>query len=95
MPGALRAMVDDCGALVLIEEENSPGGSTIALSVRLPESHFNEGRAFDLTRESPRDGRARRRKQVLTAVLRPGGGKRTQSRRRLAAGRAFQPRNAR
>ena len=45
-PGALRAMADEYGALVLIAEESFPGGSRIALSVRLPESHFFGGQSL-------------------------------------------------
>ncbi|WP_112308766.1 diguanylate cyclase [Pseudogemmobacter bohemicus] len=62
--GALRAMADDYGALVLIEEENCPDGRTIALSIRLLESHFSEGRTFDLARESRRGGRGRRKSRL-------------------------------
>src|SRR5690606_30971397 len=66
-----RAMADDYGALVLIEEESCHDGRTIALSIRLLESHFTESRAFDLTRQSPRGARAMRQKRVFSTILRP------------------------
>ncbi|NPD13946.1 diguanylate cyclase [Xinfangfangia sp. D13-10-4-6] len=50
--GALRAMADDYGALVLIEEEAPAQGRGISLAIRLLEPRFSPGRRFDLAREA-------------------------------------------
>lgn len=47
MTGLLRAMADDYGALVLIEQDGG-GESYERVSVTLLEAAFNEGRGFDL-----------------------------------------------
>ncbi len=49
--GALRAMADDYGALVVIEEEEGPDSRGIALTIRLLEPQFSAGRRFELSRQ--------------------------------------------
>lgn len=57
--GALRAMADDYGALVLIDPDLScaTGMPGAALSVQLLEAAHGTGRRFDLAMVGARDGR--------------------------------------
>ncbi|NIZ13450.1 heme NO-binding domain-containing protein [Phaeobacter sp. HF9A] len=47
MMGVLRAMADDYGALVILEQTESQDGVEV-ISITLVETEFAEGRAFDL-----------------------------------------------
>lgn len=47
MTGVLRAMADDYGALVFLEQSGSQDGADV-ISITLVESEFAEGRTFDL-----------------------------------------------
>ena len=51
MAGLLRALADDYGALVLIEEVGGAGDG-VTMSVRLLERAFSEGRGFALTQRA-------------------------------------------
>jgi len=47
MTGVLRAMADDYGALVMLEQSGTQDGTDV-ISITLVESEFAEGRTFDL-----------------------------------------------
>ena len=47
MTGVLRAMADDYGALVILDQSGTRDGADV-ISITLIESEFAEGRAFDL-----------------------------------------------
>lgn len=55
LSGLLRALADDYGALVLIEVERADGAA-IALSIRLFETAFAQGRGFALSQRSAGQG---------------------------------------
>lgn len=48
LTGIIRAMADDYGALVLIEQAPAPGGSQGRIALTVHEARFSEGRSFVL-----------------------------------------------